>query len=120
MLKLAAILCVLIGIAHSYLGERYLLSRLFKRENLPKILGSDYFTKGTLRFCWHIMTFAVWGFGILIWLVAIDYQNLSQAILLTCSLVFLASALASFAFTKAKHLSWIFLLAISIICFYQA
>jgi len=32
MLKLAAVICVLLGIAHSYLGERYLIMRLFKRE----------------------------------------------------------------------------------------
>ena len=120
MLKLAAAFCLLIGIAHSYLGERFILTRLFKRDNLPKLFGNDHFTKGTLRFCWHIMTFAVWGFGILIWLVAMEYQNLTQAILITCSVVFLASAIVSFAFTKAKHLSWIFLLAISIICFYNA
>ena len=119
MLKLAAVFCVLLGIAHSYLGERFILIPLFKRDNLPKNLGSDHFTKGTLRFCWHIMTFAVWGFGILIFLVANNYQNLSQAILITCSIVFLVSAIMAFTLTKAKHLSWIFLLAISMICFYS-
>ena len=40
MLSLAAALLVLTGIAHSYLGERYLLMRLFRRDNLPEILGS--------------------------------------------------------------------------------
>jgi len=116
MLKLAAIFCFILGVAHSYLGERFILTRLFKRDNLPKLLGSDHFTKGTLRFCWHVMSFAIWGFGVLIWFIAIDYRNLRHVILFTCFIVFLASTIASLSLTKAKHLSWIFFLAISLIC----
>ena len=44
MLTIAAILLVLCGVVHSILGERYLLSRLFKRDNLPHLFGSDAFT----------------------------------------------------------------------------
>lgn len=69
MLLIAAILVVLTGIAHSYLGERYILVRLFRREGLPRLFGGTAFTVGTLRFactsprwrgsgwgrcwCWH-------------------------------------------------------------------
>ena len=52
----AAVLVVGIGIAHSWLGERYILMRLFRRQNMPHLLGSDDFTKRTLRFAWHITT----------------------------------------------------------------
>ena len=51
MLVTAAALIWLTGLAHSVLGERYLLMRLFRREEvLPRLLGSTAFTAGTLRF----------------------------------------------------------------------
>ncbi|WP_269454649.1 hypothetical protein [Rheinheimera sp. SA_1] len=40
MLIVAAILLLLCGVVHSVLGERYLLSRLFKRDNMPHLFGS--------------------------------------------------------------------------------
>ena len=49
-LYVAAFLIVAVGIAHSYLGERYILIRLFRRENLPELFGSAGFTIRTLRF----------------------------------------------------------------------
>jgi hypothetical protein len=58
VLNIAAVLMFVTGIAHSYLGERYILIRLFKRDGLPKILGSAAFTSGTLRFVWHLTTVA--------------------------------------------------------------
>jgi hypothetical protein len=64
----AAVLLVAIGAAHSYLGERYILIRLFRlfRRDLPKLFGSDWFTKRTLRFAWHITTVMFWGFAALL------------------------------------------------------
>lgn len=51
MLIIASILLVLCGCVHSILGEKYILIRLFKRDNLPHLLGSDQFTKGTPPMC---------------------------------------------------------------------
>ena len=60
-LVIGAVLAVLIGVAHSVLGERFLLVRLCQRDNLPHLLGSDAFTRQTLRFAWHLTTIAWWG-----------------------------------------------------------
>ena len=57
-LRSAATLAVGVGLAHSYLGERYILTRLFRRTPLPPLFGSDTFTRRTLRFAWHITTVA--------------------------------------------------------------
>ncbi len=62
-LTIGAVLAFGIGLAHSYLGERYILIRLFKRGNLPHLFGSDDFTRRTLRFVWHVTTIAWWGLG---------------------------------------------------------
>jgi hypothetical protein len=83
---------------HSFLGERYILNRLFKRDNLPHLFGSDQFTKGTLRFAWHITTLAWFGFAALLML-----KPDSTVVLLTVSLVFALSGVLSGFYTKGKH-----------------
>ena len=57
----AAILCFGVGLAHSVLGEKYILIRLFRRPDLPKLFGGTEFTVRTLRFAWHLTTIAWWG-----------------------------------------------------------
>ena len=114
MILLATVILILIGVLHSYLGEKYILIRLFKRDNIPHLLGGDHFTKGTLRFCWHIMSVAAFGFA------AILYNNAEDIfVLTTIGLVFLVSALLSIFYTKGKHLSWVAFLIVSMICFWQ-
>jgi hypothetical protein len=112
MLHVAAALIVLLGIAHSWLGERYLLMRLFKRNDLPKLLGSTAFTSGTLRFVWHLLT-VVW-FGIAAVVVQASGQTLeSGSVLRIFSAVALVSGLFALFFTRARHLSWLGFLAIA-------
>ena len=55
---IAAALAVLLGVAHSYLGERYILTRLFRRGDLPRLFGGVEFTQQTLRFAWHLTSVA--------------------------------------------------------------
>jgi hypothetical protein len=113
---IAALTLVFIGLAHSYLGERYILIRLFKRDNIPHLMGSDHFTKGTLRFCWHVMSLAAFGFAGILFHVPSQNSFVLQII----GWVFLLSAGLSIYFTKGKHLSWIAFLLVAVICFYEA
>lgn len=120
MLLVAAILFFVVGIAHSILGERYILIRLFRRGNIPRLFGSDYFTKGTLRFAWHITTFAWWGFGYLLLQISANQDITSQAVLYTISVVALLSGVFSFYFTKGRHLSWVVFWFIASLTYYVA
>ncbi len=120
MLNIAAILCLVVGIIHSYLGERYILVRLFRRENIPHLFGSDYFTKGTLRFVWHITTFSWWGFGYLLWQLSGGQELSFQTVLYTISTVSFFSGIFSFGFTKGKHLSWVVFWVIAGLTYYVA
>ncbi len=120
MIEIAAILCFVVGLIHSVLGERYILIRLFRRDNIPHLFGSDYFTKGTLRFVWHITTFAWWGFGYLLWLISTSQDISSQTVLYVISAVSLFSGIFSFGFTKGKHLSWLVFLGIAGLTYYAA
>jgi len=58
-LYIAAFLAISVGISHSYLGERYILIRLFFRNDLPKLFGSSDFTMRTLRFAWHVTSVSI-------------------------------------------------------------
>lgn len=120
MLIIAIVLLVSIGLIHSYLGEKYLLIRLFKRDNLPHLFGSDWFTKQTLRFAWHITTIAWWGFAAILGFILTNNKVDHQEILLIISTVFLLSGIVSVVFSKGKHLSWIFFFFISYLNFYSS
>ena len=115
MLLLAVTLIVLIGIAHSFLGERYILTRLFRRP-LPELFGSDEFTKKTLRFAWHITTVAWLGFAAI--LLQVDGGQLSRVnVLGAVSAVFGVSAIIALIASRGQHLSWLVFSAISIACY---
>jgi hypothetical protein len=117
MLVAAAILAFAIGVAHSWLGERYIITRLLRRKDLPKLLGSDLFTRRTLRFAWHLTTIAWWGFAAQMLVLSFPITlPASRSILMCISLVFAASGAVSGVVSRGKHLSWIVFLAISVLC----
>lgn len=111
MLLLASALVFITGLAHSYLGERYILIRLFRGQQLPKLFGSTVFTIGTLRFAWHITTIAWWSIAYLLFLAAQGTMSNDQvlAVIGTASLV---SAALPLYFTRGKHLSWLVFLLV--------
>lgn len=118
MLAIAVFLCVAIGAIHSYLGERFILIRLFRQTQIPHLFGSDFFTKRTLRFAWHLTTVAWCGLAYLTWAVSRNPADLPQVVLQTVGWVFLISgAMALFA-SKGKHLSWLVFWTIAALVFY--
>jgi hypothetical protein len=88
----ALVLAVLLAAAHSYLGERYILVRLFRRADLPKLFGGTEFTTRTLRFAWH--------------LTSVAWIGLAAA-------TFATSGLAALVGSRGRHLAWIAFLAIA-------
>ena len=111
----AAALAVLIAAAHSLLGERYIIVRLLRRDNLPRLFGSDWFTKRTLRFAWHITSLAWLGFAALLVLFARDAAPAPEAVLKVIALAFLLTAVIAAAASRGKHLSWAVFLAIALL-----
>lgn len=116
-LYLSAILLLCVAIAHSYLGERYILIRLFRRNDLPKIFGSADFTIRTLRFAWHITSIAWLGLASLLVLAA--HPPIQPHIVgLVIGVTFIAHFLIALVGSKGKHLSWPVFLAIGILAIY--
>lgn len=118
MLILAAILTIAIGVIHSVLGERYILMRLF-RQPLPRLFGSDEFTRKTLRFAWHITTLAWFGFAALMVLVHVG-ASATATMLMAIAATFAVTALVALLASRGKHLSWIVFAVIAALCFYSA
>ncbi|MCZ6499406.1 MAG: hypothetical protein O6946_04630 [Gammaproteobacteria bacterium] len=105
LLYIAAFFAFAIGVLHSALGERYILIRLFRRDDLPKLFGDSEFTVRTLRFAWHITTIAWWGFAAILVLLAersSSFQNLAMVLAAT----FLATGTIALVASRGRHLSW--------------
>lgn len=119
MLLLAALLSFLLGLAHSILGERYILTRLFRRDNLPKLFGGTAFTTQTLRFAWHLTTILWWGFAAMLW--RLDSGHISaEFVLNTIGICSIAAALLPLIMTRGRHLSWLVLISIGVIALWKA
>ena len=114
MLSVAAILIGALALAHSALGERYILTRLFRRSDLPKLFGGTAFTAGTLRFAWHLTSVTWFGFAALLWQLgrgALTPQATAQIIGVTS----IACGVLPVVFTRGRHLSWVVFLAIGVL-----
>jgi hypothetical protein len=116
---LAAVLAVALGIAHSFLGERYILIRLFRREDLPKLFGGTEFTVRTLRFAWHLTSIAWWAAAALLLLLAQGPIS-SAAVSGVLAVMFLLSAAVTFIASRGRHLAWPVFLVIGFIALYGA
>jgi hypothetical protein len=111
----AAVLAVLLAGAHSYLGERYILIRLFRMCSLPQLFGGTEFTRATLRFAWHLTSVAWFGLaGLLVILAAPGRARVADVIALT----FGASGLLALVGSRGRHLSWVVFLTISALVWY--
>lgn len=119
LLYLAAFLATALGVAHSVLGERYILVRLFRRNNLPKLLGGSEFTVRTLRFAWHVTTVAWFGLGALL-LLAGRGDLTTSGMLRVIGVTFIASGFLPLIVTRGKHLSWLVLFCIGGIALWRA
>ncbi len=110
LLYLAAVLALALGIAHSVLGEKYILIRLFRRDDLPRLFGSADFTIRTLRFAWHLTTIAWSGFAAL--LIVQTQEDLAGATLRIVGGTFLISGLLTLIASRGKHLAWVVMFCI--------
>lgn len=114
----AAVLTIVIGIAHSWLGERFILCRLFRRSDLPKLFGDDTFTRQTLRFAWHLTTVAWFGLAAVLVVLsgALAGIRTSNGVVFAVTQTFVASAILALIFTRGRHLSWVVFTIIAALC----
>ena len=114
----AAVLTIAIGIAHSWLGERFILRRLLRRSDLPTLFGDDSFTRQTLRFAWHLTTAAWFGLAAILLVLSgvLTAVRVSDGLIFAVAQTFIVSAILALILTRGRHLSWIVFAAISALC----
>ena len=117
---MAAALVVLLALAHSCLGERYILVRLLRRENLPRLFGGTEFTKRTLRFAWHLTSLAWLGLAALLALLALSRPVSPEHVAGVVAATFGLSGIVALAGSKGRHLAWIVFLAIAALVWWGA
>ena len=117
-LLLAAALLVLTAVAHSFLGERYILVRLFRRPDLPRLFGSDWFTRRTLRFAWHLTSIAWLGFAAVLLLLAQPGAPQTSSILRAVGATFVVAAAITALASNGRHLAWPVFLAVGLLAWF--
>lgn len=118
-LLISVLLIIATGVAHSYLGERYILMRLFRRGDLPPLFGGPEFTRMTLRFAWHITTVAWFGLAAILLLIAYDQASIVNLLWVLAATSF-ASALVAALGSRLRHLSWLVFLLIAALLSWSA
>jgi hypothetical protein len=114
-------LAVLLGIAHSYVGERRVLPSILDRPDLPPLWGSTVLMRRTLRFAWHLTSVAWLGGGALLVLLAGRLSEPSARLgVLVLGGIFLASAVVAFVGSRGRHPAWAICLAIALAAWYGA
>jgi len=98
-----------LGLFHSVLGEKYLVRRLLRRDNIPHLFGDDSFTKLTIRYAWHLLTILALGCGAILLYLAVD-ANPHKPVAAILAVTFVAAGLWGIVSTRARHLSWIVLI----------
>ena len=81
--------------------------------------GSDTFTRGTLRFAWHLTTVVWYGIAVLVWWMARGSGPLAVAgvgdIVAATALV---SAVVSFIGSRGRHPAWAVFLVVAMLIWY--
>lgn len=119
LLVFAGATLAMTGVAHSLLGERFILAPLLRRAELPHLFGGQAFTRGTLRFGWHLATVAWWGTAALLFALAVQPPS-PRAIARILSVTFAVSAAVACGTSRGRHLSWVAFLAVAVAAWHGA
>lgn len=118
-LLIAGILCFILGIVHSFLGEYLIFKDKREKKALVPSKGSENLKERHLRILWatwHLVTTFGWCLGaLLIKISALEASNLIDFMVKSISTAMILSALLVLIGTKGKHPGWIVLLAIGIV-----
>jgi hypothetical protein len=102
---IAAVLAALLGVLHSYLGERLVLGPLSRHREIPRLLGSRLAMMRVLRFTWHLTTILLFGVATITALVARPGE-VEPEIASLLALTYLGSSLVALVGSRGRHFSW--------------
>ncbi|HVJ06425.1 MAG TPA: hypothetical protein VM578_12190 [Candidatus Saccharimonadales bacterium] len=106
-LLVAALLAILVGIAHSLLGERNILEPLLRLQDLPAIRGNRDYMGWTLRAAWHLTSVFIFGMAALLAKTSVAAPFRDSATVRLISLTFFSAGFITLAITRGRHFAWI-------------
>lgn len=114
----AAALCVVIGLVHSWLGERRLIGPLLAaREGLLQ----RRFARNVLRFAWHLTTIAWIGIGAaLVAFAGVAADIGSSRAVLAIAATMLVTGVVILATGRGRHWAWPVFFAIAVLAYAAA
>ncbi|XCF05347.1 hypothetical protein ABI125_11490 [Tamlana crocina] len=117
----AGLLCFILGLVHSILGEVLIFRNLRKSKEIIPTIAKSKLKERYLRIIWatwHLTSLFGWCIGAILLKVANKYNiqtnELLQFILTSTTITMFCSSLLVFIATKGKHLGWAILLIIGI------
>lgn len=115
----AAGLALVVGLVHSWLGERWVFSRMRQGGWLPT-RGGGVLREAHVRILWaswHGLTVLGWALAAVLLLLAVQPATsaLQTRLLHIVALAMLATALLVFIGTRARHPGWLGLLGVAVL-----
>ncbi|HBM89637.1 MAG: hypothetical protein P1U69_12955 [Parvibaculaceae bacterium] len=112
-LIVAALGAVGIGLAHSILGEQGIVKPVLKRMNWNGVPPDADFLNSTVRFAWHITTFAWTGLAVILLAPLLGMESNPAFVPLTIAMTFAITGIVTLVASKGRHLAWIVFLGIA-------
>jgi len=110
MLFAAALLTFAVGLAHTVLGEKFILMRTPEQAT---------FKARILRFAWHLTTIAWWGVGAMLVLASRGLLTTSNTLRVIAATMAVTGAVILVS-SRGRHFAWPVFLAIAILSLWAA
>ena len=106
-LAVAAGTAVVVGAAHSYLGERLILHPLFRDTHASPWGRGTARAKRTIRVSWHLLTVCFWSTAVILVVLSTAPTDARTLVAQTISGTFGLLALIALVASRGKHLAWL-------------
>ncbi len=113
MLVVAAALAFLLGVTHSWLGERLVIGPVLETKELPPLRGSRRGMRNILRFGWHLTSVYFWAMAALLF----HYSRVvpDAVSLKIIAVTYFISALITLGASRGRHYAWPVFLTIGLL-----
>jgi len=106
-LIVAGMIMIAMCVNHSISGERFILSPLLERPDIPPLMGSADTMRQVLRFSWHLTTVTMLGYAAVLLFFAGHPQGATgRSVLQMTIAVDVVSALLIAFISRARHFAW--------------
>jgi hypothetical protein len=119
-LFLAALVTILVGAAHTIIGEVRIFQPMRVNRNIVPINGKPTLKESHLRIIWvswHVLSVFGWAFAAILFRLAfpVDHATFQAFVLKTIIIAMLVGSLLIFYGTKGRHPGWIGLLVVAVL-----